>query len=319
MAAFRYQLLSSPSNERETIRTQTTKHCDATMGFSSESEDYDMSWPLPFPPQHGEVPEEEEKSSDTSDVVPLVLPDEEVSDDGKESNDASMIVSNPQQYEEVSDNEEETNPLEYARSVGFCRDFTLDHPCSLDALSLLPWSTTHDLDDPQDAQPVFDASHDAPIVEKLECPIASADLLGEVLLGDPRHNPLDHIPDHEPRKGLRVELPLLLSNHERDMKRFCRQRENIDLSSLNMSLEHVDVEADEGLDWPSSALRLPGEIKKTIESERLAIPSETIKYLQGLAEGEKDVGDLGEMYKQCDTYVKVRCLSSLSCCTDHQM
>ena len=44
-------------------------------------------------------------------------------------------------YDHAPEDENEPTPLEYARAIGFCKDFLLDDPKGLPALSLLPWST----------------------------------------------------------------------------------------------------------------------------------------------------------------------------------
>lgn len=179
------------------------------------------------------------------------------------------------------DDETQLSALQYARSCGFCSDFMLENPLTTRALSVLPLTTEHDLDDPRGAPKVTDLYPTDLFIERLEISNDVALILQKALV--PEHNrvPFQDVPDVVPRKKLTVEIPLLLSDHELDVQRFCQSR-RLSLADVRLPLEHVDIERDEGMEWAQHCLDLPDEMIKRIGTERLEVPRDVIALLKGL-------------------------------------
>jgi hypothetical protein len=224
-----------------------------------------------------------------------------------EESDKTLLAGNASSEEDDQDGEDgelQLSPLELARACGFCSNFMLEDPLYSQALTVLPLATEHDFDDPEDAPSMTDASMDDPFVERLEIPSEAALLVQKVMLSDVNRLPLDRVPEVRVRKKLRMEPPLLHSDHEMDMKQFCHLR-GARLAEAKLPLEHINTELDEGMEWPLRFLKLPDETMKTLSSERLEVPRETVKYIQGLLKDEAGERGHYQFDEQVEAYVKV--------------
>jgi hypothetical protein len=86
-------------------------------------------------------------------------------------------------------------------------------------------------------------------------------------------------------KGLKMELPILRTDHELDMRSFGCQVVP-DLSGNNIPFEGVDEENDEGLSWPSASLDLPKIFEEKAKGEKLEVSKDAILRLQTIIRGE---------------------------------
>ena len=80
-------------------------------------------------------------------------------------------------------------------------------------------------------------------------------------------------------RRMKQELPLLRSDHELDVSRF-RAPIVPDLENEFLPLETVDVEEDEGVEWPSSYYALPDEFTNKAKSEKIEVSQDGFLYLQ---------------------------------------
>lgn len=80
-------------------------------------------------------------------------------------------------------------------------------------------------------------------------------------------------------RRMKQELPLLRSDHALDVLRFATRIEP-DLENKVLPSETVDVEADEGFDWPSIYHGLPDELAKKSRSEKLEASKDDLLVLQ---------------------------------------
>ncbi|KAL8738027.1 MAG: hypothetical protein Q9181_001134 [Wetmoreana brouardii] len=92
----------------------------------------------------------------------------------------------------------------------------------------------------------------------------------------------DPIPTHRVR-NLKVELPLLRSDHEVDMLNFAHRIEP-NLTEEFIPLETLDDELDEGLGWPSSCHALPEIFFQKARNEKLEVAKEVIEYMRAALE-----------------------------------
>lgn len=82
--------------------------------------------------------------------------------------------------------------------------------------------------------------------------------------------------------ALKVELPLLQSDHPHDVRellRLCRGRQDPDLTADSLPLERLDASRDEGLDFPETAETLRQYLVTGPRRERLDIDRKTAEYL----------------------------------------
>ena len=86
------------------------------------------------------------------------------------------------------------------------------------------------------------------------------------------------IDTHRVRR-MKNELPLLRSHHEIDLLRFVSPIVP-DLENEFLPLETLDVEEDEGVEWPSSYYTLPDEFAKKSESEKIETSKGDLSHLQ---------------------------------------
>ena len=100
-------------------------------------------------------------------------------------------------------------------------------------------------------------------------------------------------------RRMKHELPLLRSEHEIDVADFASPIVP-HLENEFLPFETVDVEEDEGLEWPSSYYALPGEFDKKSRSEKIAASKDDLVCLQqtlkspleGVEPGAFEVDDL---------------------------
>ena len=109
-------------------------------------------------------------------------------------------------------------------------------------------------------------------------------------------------------RDLKIELPLLRTDHSLDILSFQRQAQT-DLYNEFLPLETLDEEDDEGLTWPSQPAQLSNETWKKATSEKFAIPCEILQYLQGVLQWHQEGGEY-KTFEDADSepiYQRVTC------------
>ncbi|KAK7538118.1 uncharacterized protein J3D65DRAFT_621026 [Phyllosticta citribraziliensis] len=176
---------------------------------------------------------------------------------------------------------QEPTVLDYARFHGIAKDYLTEGPPRPDELPRAPPFLRQELVDPPNAAKIewprdFRSQH-----ERLEIDILGARALNCACRAPPLPSePEDAIEGklHRTRKW-KVELPILLSDNELDMKRFVRREEMV-LSSFAFPLEDVDDENDGGLAWPKKFWERLEQMRKCMDSEKLRMARADFVYLQ---------------------------------------
>ena len=85
--------------------------------------------------------------------------------------------------------------------------------------------------------------------------------------------------DHHRVRNMKLELPMLRTDHEANMQDFARPVLP-DLAHEHLPLEIVDDEADEGLGWPSECASLPDIHYAKCKAEKLDVSLEVLDYVR---------------------------------------
>lgn len=107
---------------------------------------------------------------------------------------------------------------------------------------------------------------------------------------------LTNIPEYHPNfdgvdldphrvRDMKVELPILRSDHDLDMQDFARTVVP-DLANEHLPLESLDEEADEGLSWPSRYSALPEMYSRKSTAEKLEVSPDLLDYMRNAIDRE---------------------------------
>ena len=183
----------------------------------------------------------------------------------------------------------EPSLLDYARFYGLTRNHLEQIPLQ-DVV--YPSDFLAKLEDPPGAFQI-DALQSGIPLETLSLDRDAAILLTSIKQSSASNEPLGfdeyNIPDSHRARNVKLELPLLRTDHESDMLDF-RYRGMRDLAEEHLPLESVDEENDEGLSWPIRFFRLPEEFNQKLESEKLDITKDTLLYLQRVLQLHREGG-----------------------------
>lgn len=200
----------------------------------------------------------------------------------------SMESSDASEEGDLSDDEEES-PLDFARSQGLTQNY-LEHD-RRESLMHLSRSLIDDLDvdDPPDALPLPTGFS---LNERLTVDTDTLILLQSVIrTSEPTDDIEERLEARVSTKGLGLALPLLRTDHEMDMLHF-RAYPKLDMQRLpGFSLLPVNIENDDGFDWPSECLDLPRQVMRNIEEETIAIQKCALLFLQEA---------VSDSFKPCD-------------------
>ena len=168
--------------------------------------------------------------------------------------------------------------IDYARFHGLVRDHRESPP--LERLTLSE-NLGSSLDDPPELFHIDLAKVKLP-QERWAVDAGAASLLSSIVESAQHPPPYSDeelgIDRHRVRR-MKQELPLLRSDHELDVLRFASPIVP-DLENEFLPLETVDVEEDEGFEWPSSYYALPDEFTKKSRSEKIEASQDDCLYLQ---------------------------------------
>ncbi|KAB2570215.1 hypothetical protein DBV05_g11141 [Lasiodiplodia theobromae] len=171
--------------------------------------------------------------------------------------------------------------LEYARFHRICRDYARSDPLDPRYLPQAPIFLLQDLTDPPGCSRI--QPNEAPDTsERLEIDAAAVNVLKTVSALQ-NHRPVTEAYSN-PRlvRHLKVETPLLNTDHELDSIRF-RKRDNLRLTDVKLPIELTDDEKDEGLSWPSHCHGFSEQFYREIESDRIEVQKQALLYLQSVA------------------------------------
>ena len=96
--------------------------------------------------------------------------------------------------------------------------------------------------------------------------------------------------DLDPRRvqKMKLELPLLMSDHEIDLHSFVRLMVP-DLAKEHLPLESLDEEADEGLSWPSRYAALQNVYSRKSTNEKMEVSSAVLSYLRSTLDYDNEI------------------------------
>jgi hypothetical protein len=182
--------------------------------------------------------------------------------------------------------EEQLALLDYARFHGLASDHRAVPPLLSSSIPSLPRDSSLQLADPQGV-PHLEQLDAFSTRERLFLDREAATLLStcmwnvkhELTLKD-----LSIFTGNRRGKGLRIELPILRTDHELDMRSFGRQVVTGSLSD-NIPLEEVNQQNDEGILWPLASLDLPRQFNEKLRNEKLEVSKDAILYLQSIIKG----------------------------------
>ena len=118
--------------------------------------------------------------------------------------------------------------------------------------------------------------------ERLAVDVGAASLLSSIVESakhSPSHSDQDLGTDRHRVRRMKHELPLLRSDHELDVLRF-KSPIVPHLGNESLPFEAVDVEEDEGLEWPSMYYALPNELVNKSRSEKIEASKDDFLFLQ---------------------------------------
>ncbi|KAL2366161.1 hypothetical protein RJZ56_000808 [Blastomyces dermatitidis] len=126
--------------------------------------------------------------------------------------------------------------------------------------------------------------------EKLDANWASAPLLSSIIklsiderpTGNHYHyEEIDCSTDSRRIRDMKLEAPVLQTDHERDMRAF-RRGISLDYVQIDVALEYLDDENDESLKFPSSFWSQGKRLWRTAQGERLSCMKDSLLLMQGI-------------------------------------
>jgi hypothetical protein len=119
---------------------------------------------------------------------------------------------------------------------------------------------------------------DPPSDGKLRVSQKAGRLLVSIATQPPKPEWRHLLSDHQKLRKLKVEPPLLMTDHSKDMRKFLPKR-SIEIEDIDFSLDALDAEKDEGLNWPSHISKLCSQWDDEIAHEKLQTSRETLQFL----------------------------------------
>lgn len=205
--------------------------------------------------------------------------------------------------------EQELSALEYARQSGVSRNY-LEEPLPYSHLEAL----LADLSDVSDDShlPQFRLTSKVSTDERLEVSREGAKILAAITQDISSYTQDSLFPfQHDSRSlhrfnHLRVELPLLRSDHELDCIAFAdRSGFELGLKDIKFPLERVNEENNEGLTWSQKLWNLEGETLQKVRLEKLEVTRDAMEVLMGASKANWTGGDEDALWDSILTYKKV--------------
>ncbi|KAI6884462.1 hypothetical protein KC360_g4228 [Hortaea werneckii] len=186
---------------------------------------------------------------------------------------------------------------EQARSLGLCRDHSLENPLEFTKTQPPSEAVQLDFTDPAGVSTaaLLDMLRNTIAHEKWDVDRESANFLADVATIDKHpEDPWNVDGSQMSLRDLKIIEPVLTTDHELDMQRL-GARNSVTISTNDIEPIPVDVERDEGLQWPSRYVCLPSELEANFASARLDIRKDVVDYLRDIAQpafvNEREVMD----------------------------
>lgn len=196
--------------------------------------------------------------------------------------------------------------LQYARYHGLTNDKPSTDISDASFKLCPPGDISLDVLDPE-AAPTLESLAAFDEIERLDLFADARGLFHSVLVKDAAL-PKDHWQQYHkmPKKQLKLETPLLSTDHDLDVRRF-RRGMFIDLSErVQYPLVLLDEEADEGLNWPTELQTLPEKLDADAQNEKLDMTRDTLRYLKSVITAENDEASVGKAIEDDLTYKRVQ-------------
>lgn len=214
------------------------------------------------------------------------------------------LIASVEQSEDEDEDEDNLTPLEYARQQGLSRNY-LENTAAYDHIDALQAKV--DAQSADDSHlPQLQFGPGPRLEERLTLTREAARLLQDVNKEDADYafdSLLLSSLDVRKARSLRVELPLLRSHHEADLKCFA-QRECFEtkLKDIKLPLESVEETAGEGLTLPGRYLVLGSNLIEDVKAEKLAVSREAIALLQQVVQCPWSRSDEESLWVQQQRY-----------------
>ena len=213
----------------------------------------------------------------------------------------------------------ESSVLEYALFHGLIRDHKEEDPL---AISPLPTITAgQHSDDEDDLNRIF-GSHAPTPVDRPHADIDALSLLyfcTESFAVDVQGHSKEYLPTLHRVRDLKLELPLLRTDHEMDMRTF-ETRLAPHLDEEYLLLDTVDEEAGEGLEVPQRYYNALEQLWQDIRTEKLHMTNDAFQLLSqcvGLSTDQEPPSFELKELKRGSKYVRLQtCSSSLHLTVD---
>ena len=209
--------------------------------------------------------------------------------------------------------EPDITPVEYARLNGLSRNHLTDLSSSTILGPIQESVNTGIINDSRLEQLRF--PEDCHIYERLTVSKDGAQLLAWAMHLESRDFIEDIMPSMQSRskfKVMRVDLPLLRSDHETDIREFAR-REAFEpkLKDVRLPLENLNIARNEGLEFSHYFWKLGKGIVEDIKKERIIVTRQSLEYIQRSIRPDWTDIDEKELWKGMRTYAKVSDYGSL--------
>jgi hypothetical protein len=221
---------------------------------------------------------------------------------------------------EVDHDEDDWDALTYARHYGLSKIYYSEpvYDCSLFAQAEL----TFDRDPCAPSDDSITNKVNALTKERLTVSKDAALLLQAVHeLQKPPSNELLITDRHRWMLSLKQEAPVLATDNELDLLNFGSVLIP-DFENLNIPLELVDQECDEGLEWPTKYLSYPAQVNQQIKAEKLGVSTEVLLHLQDAVTDSctsEDLQNTEEKIPRCKVVCTAYFLDMITNCVDHSM
>src|SRR5436190_9455489 len=87
------------------------------------------------------------------------------------------------------------------------------------------------------------------------------------------------LPDRHRIKNMMQDVPIVKSDHELDMRLF-QSRISLESLELDLPLEIIEDENDEGLGFPSNFWEIPRQVQERVKREKLDCTREVLMFIQ---------------------------------------
>jgi hypothetical protein len=201
----------------------------------------------------------------------------------------------------------ELTAMQYARLYGLATDH-LAEPLPIPVIEALqqdlPDSLTVDTGLPNIELPI-----DVDIEDRLTLTKDAARLLQDASNGPSSSSEIDELMfpllDYRQVRELRLELPLLSTDHASDFREFAKW-EDSHIKDGCLPMEPLDDELDVSLEWHQRFKTLPTDLLNELKVEKIEFTKDTLLHLQATVKDCWTEEDDQQVWEECLSYKKVR-------------